>query len=198
MPPGRNTGQWTTTDEAWRFTPSGASVVDFEWLDSAGTVISTNAIHTVCPTSDETYTARVTYTNCDGVVTVVEDDVLVTVQAEDPTFTLNPTCDGATATVTGVPGGTFAFNPVPSDGATIDTITGEISNGVPGTTYTVEYATTGVCAASSTETVTVFNVEDPSFSLTETCEGASVAITGDNGGTFVFNPVPTAVPPKAN
>jgi gliding motility-associated-like protein len=31
-PPGRNTGAWTATNEAWRFTPNGEANVDFEWL----------------------------------------------------------------------------------------------------------------------------------------------------------------------
>ena len=31
-PPGRNTGTWSATDEAWRFLPNGESDVDFQWL----------------------------------------------------------------------------------------------------------------------------------------------------------------------
>ena len=37
--PGRNTSDWAATNEAWRFTPNGASNVAFSWLDSMGTVI---------------------------------------------------------------------------------------------------------------------------------------------------------------
>ena len=37
VPPGRNGNDspWQTQNEAWRFTPSGASIVDFTWLDSS-------------------------------------------------------------------------------------------------------------------------------------------------------------------
>ena len=42
VPPGRNTGQWTATDEAWRFTPAGPSIIDFAWLDNTGAVIRNN------------------------------------------------------------------------------------------------------------------------------------------------------------
>lgn len=31
-PPGRNTGTWSATEEAWRFLPNGDSDVDFQWL----------------------------------------------------------------------------------------------------------------------------------------------------------------------
>src|SRR5690606_31426219 len=109
---------------------------------------------------------------------------------EDASFTLTPTCDGAIATITGDTGGTFAFNPMPADGALIDATTGEITNGVPGTMYTVEYTTGGACSASSSQTVTVLPAEDASFSVTPTCSGATAIVTGDTGGTFTFNPSP--------
>src|SRR5690606_16940995 len=75
----------------------------------------------------------------------------------DPSFDLTDFCAGdpnAASAVT-TPGGSFAFNPNPLDGSTIDATTGEISNGVPGSTYTVEYTTSGSCSQSSTETVNV-------------------------------------------
>ncbi|WP_456438053.1 PKD domain-containing protein, partial [Psychroserpens sp.] len=77
VPPGRNTGQWTTTDEAWRFTPAGPSIIDFAWLDSSGAVIGTTPTLNVCPTGTTTYTAQVTYTNCNGDEVIVTDDVTV-------------------------------------------------------------------------------------------------------------------------
>ncbi|MEH6538228.1 MAG: PKD domain-containing protein, partial [Psychroserpens sp.] len=118
--------------------------------------------------------------------------VTVTVlPAQDAGFTLTPTCDGATATVTGDLGGTFSFNPIPVDGAILDLLTGTITNGTQGATYTVVYSVVGACPVSSTETVTVLPFEDSSFTLTATCEGATAVITGDAGGSFVFNPVPT-------
>ncbi|PWK18912.1 T9SS type B sorting domain-containing protein, partial [Xanthomarina spongicola] len=111
--------------------------------------------------------------------------------AEDASFTMSATCDGGTATITGDTGGTFAFNPLPGDGATINTGTGEVTNGTPGTTYTVEYTTSGPCPSSSTQMVTVLGVEDASFAMTPSCSGATATIIGDTGGTFAFNPLPT-------
>ena len=106
-----------------------------------------------------------------------------------PTFTLSATnCNTASATITGDTGGTFAFNPAPGDGAIIDANTGEITNGVPGNSYTVEYTT---CAStSSTESITLPLTGNSAFGMSITCGGAYASITGDQGGTFAFNPVP--------
>src|SRR5690606_15660420 len=75
-------------------------------------------------------------------------------------------------------GGTFAFNPVPVDGATIDALTGEISNGVGGTTYTVEYTTAGTCPDVSTEDVLVKPTPtvDPVTDI-EVCNGGAISVT---------------------
>ncbi len=88
-PPGRNTGVWTATNEAWRFTPNGAPNWTIEWTDSSGTVVGNTAAITVSPTADEVYTATVKYTNCDNTVVSVTDDVAVTIDTIPPTLT-NP------------------------------------------------------------------------------------------------------------
>ncbi|MFV0571921.1 MAG: gliding motility-associated C-terminal domain-containing protein [Xanthomarina gelatinilytica] len=134
-----------------------------------------------------TYTVEYTTT---GSCPATSSQTITIPALEDASFTLTPTCDGAIATITGDTGGTFAFNPMPADGALIDATTGEITNGVPGTMYTVEYTTGGACSASSSQTVTVLPAEDASFSMTPTCSGATAVVTGDTGGTFTFNPSP--------
>lgn len=48
-------------------------------------------------------------------------------------------CSTASASITGDLGGTFSFNPAPGDGAIVNSSTGAISNGTPGSTYTVQY-----------------------------------------------------------
>ena len=77
-PPGRNTGDWSASMEGWRFTPNGLSNIDFNWLDSTGTIVGSSPTLSVCPADTEIYTARASYLNCDGQVTVVTDDVTVT------------------------------------------------------------------------------------------------------------------------
>jgi hypothetical protein len=103
---------------------------------------------------------------------------------------MTATCDGGIAEITGTTGGTFAFNPEPGDGATIDSSTGTIIGGVSGMTYTVEYTTGGDCSESSTQNVTVLPAEDASFTMTATCDGGTAEILGTTGGIFAFNPEP--------
>ncbi|MEO6348484.1 MAG: T9SS type B sorting domain-containing protein [Aquaticitalea sp.] len=111
--------------------------------------------------------------------------------SDDASFTVTPTCDGATANATGTLGGTFTFNPVPSDASIIDLDTGTITGGTSGATYTIEYVTSGICPVSGMQTFTVSSRDDSSFNMTPTCDGAFSTITGLPGGTFAFNPVPT-------
>src|SRR5690606_38490506 len=84
VPPGRNTSDspWTATNEAWSFSPIGAPTYEFAWLDESGTVIGTDPTINVCPDSNgSTYTARVIYTNCNGDVVPLTDDVFVSFEA---------------------------------------------------------------------------------------------------------------------
>ncbi|HRE77925.1 MAG TPA: choice-of-anchor J domain-containing protein, partial [Flavobacterium sp.] len=46
-PPGRNTGAWSATEEAWRFLPNGESDVDFQWLMNGGFYSNQNDISIV-------------------------------------------------------------------------------------------------------------------------------------------------------
>lgn len=85
--PNRNSlsTNWTVTNEAWRFVPSGAPITTLEWFEGSGTsgpLIGTTDTIDVCPTSTTTYTARVTYALCNG-GTVVETDETVVAVIED-------------------------------------------------------------------------------------------------------------------
>ncbi|MEE1899012.1 hypothetical protein V1389_11730, partial [Flavobacterium rakeshii] len=81
VPPGRNTGSWTATNEAWRFTPNGDSNVEFSWLLGT-TEIGTDTTITVCPEETTTYTAQAIYTACDGTEVVKTQNV--TVEVNEP------------------------------------------------------------------------------------------------------------------
>lgn len=104
-------------------------------------------------------------------------------------FTLSATsCSTANSTITGNTGGTFSFNPASGDGAVINPVTGQITNGTGGATYTVQY--TVACNTSTTQNVTLPAGGNASFTLAAACGGASFTITGNTGGTFSFNPAP--------
>ncbi|MDA0881684.1 MAG: hypothetical protein O2984_00085 [Bacteroidetes bacterium] len=91
-----------------------------------------------------------------------------------------------TPTVTGVGGGTFSVG----TGLSINTSTGaiDVSTSTPGT-YTVTYSTAGTCPNSSSDTVTINALDDPSFSYDAAAYCAddsdpTPTITGLAGGTF--------------
>jgi hypothetical protein len=87
----------------------------------------------------------------------------------NPSFTLSQFCGGATSAISGTLGGTFTFNPSPSDGAQINSSTGTVTNGTGGTTYFVEYT---VCGSSSIESVLVLT--DDCFTLNGSAQYISV------------------------
>lgn len=126
--PGRNTGDWAASEEAWRFTPNGNSNVDFVWLDENDVVIGTTATIEVCPTETSIYTAQATYTNCNGNVVVETDTVSVTFGGDAVTVNLGDDqsfCDVASfeivPTITGANPGDVTY--LWSTGETTPTIT---------------------------------------------------------------------------
>ncbi|MEJ6792352.1 MAG: choice-of-anchor L domain-containing protein, partial [Lacinutrix sp.] len=57
-----------------------------------------------------------------------ETSFTITVNSfDDSTFTMQPTCDGATVDSVITPGGVYVFNPLPTDGALIDAAIGTIT-----------------------------------------------------------------------
>ncbi|PSG89924.1 choice-of-anchor L domain-containing protein, partial [Aurantibacter aestuarii] len=168
-------------------TGDAGGVFAFNPVPTDGAVIDAATGTVTGGTQSTTYTVEYTTS---GPCPSTSTESFTVLSSNDTTFTLAPTCDGATATVTGDAGGTFTFNPVPTDGAVIDATTGTITNGTQGSTYTVEYSFTLPCPVSSTQSVTVFPLEDASFTTTPTCDGATVTVTGDAGGVFAFNPDP--------
>ena len=73
VPPGRNSldTDWTVTNQAYRFTPSGAAISTITWYEGSGTsgpVVGTSDIINVCPATTTTYTAEIEYTLCNGLI----------------------------------------------------------------------------------------------------------------------------------
>lgn len=84
-PPGRNTGSWSASNEAWRFTPSGPSICSVNWFESGiSNPISTFDTVTVCPTNTTNYIAEVTYTRCDQTIVIETDTVEVDISCCPP------------------------------------------------------------------------------------------------------------------
>ncbi|MDV6170371.1 fibronectin type III domain-containing protein [Flavobacterium sp. DG1-102-2] len=82
-PPNRNTGDWTATNEAWRFTPNGDSTATIEWLQDGSVVGNTKDIDvTVSETGTTTMTARASYLLCNGNTIVRESNFAIKVQEQ--------------------------------------------------------------------------------------------------------------------
>jgi len=89
-PSGRNTGSWTTQNEAWRIIPTGPSNTQITWYDDAtGTILAVNQNEiSVCPTANHNYRAEVLYTLCDGSTILTSDTT--TVEFTDTVFSEPP------------------------------------------------------------------------------------------------------------
>jgi len=175
-PPGRNTGPWTASNEAWRFTPNGPLNYTVEWYDGI-TLVGTGATVNVCPLATTTYTGQVTYTNCDA-STIVETDTVQVITSDcgctaiissttDPLCASN--CDG-TATVSmtsGSPPYTYSWSPTGGSGPVGTGLCG-------GILYTVLVTDSTGCSGTYTITLNI----PPG--LIATITGDDTICTGDN------------------
>lgn len=120
----------------------------------------------------------------------VMDTILPETPAVDSSFQFNDFCFETTNGPINVAtaGGTFSFDPMPSDGATINPATGEISNETIGATYSVKYNTGGACPETETHTVTVkglvINAAGTDANCAQSDGSINVSITG---GAIPYN-----------
>ena len=173
---------------------------NYQWvLSSGGTIISGQGSDAITidwnMVVSGPHTLSVTETDangCEGLPKTV--DVTLNI-LDDATFALTDYCEGAANSATAIitTGGGFTFNPLPTGTETINATTGEITGGVAGTSYSVEYITAGFCPDNSLQSVTVNALDNATFALTDYCEGAANSATAiiTTGGGFTFNPLPT-------
>ncbi|MFH0864848.1 MAG: PKD domain-containing protein [Bacteroidota bacterium] len=184
VPPGRNTGQWTASNEAWRFTPNGATNYVVSWWQG-GTQIAAGSTTTVCPATTTTYDAQIVYTNCVSPQITVTDQMTVNVGSSmtvGVSASANPVCAGTSSTLTASGGTTYSWsgglgtaNPV--------TVTPAST-----TTYTVTGTTAG-CTGTASITVNVnpgptVNI---SASANPVCAGNSTTLTASGGTTYSWS-----------
>lgn len=133
-------------------------------------------------TTTYTVTGTITATGCSNTGTAT----VTVAPLDNPSFTTTNYCAGSASpapVVTGLSGGTFAFNPVPM-GPTINPTTGVITGGVGGTTYTIEYTTNGPCPQSSTQTITVNALPPVDAQDVSICLGGTATITATGAATY--------------
>jgi len=121
---------------------------------------------------------------------------IIITSIDDPSFTYSAAsyCPTGSATPSGIitAGGTFTVSPPSLD---IDPLTGtvDLTTGVVGTTYTITYTTpAGPCTNSSSTTLTIDPLDDPSFSYSAPsyCPTGTTSPTTivTPGGTFTISP----------
>jgi gliding motility-associated-like protein len=183
-PSGRNTGAWSATNEAWRFTPNGTPNYSVSWWQGF-TQISTTPTINVCPPTTTTYTAQVIYDCCTGNQVVLTDDVTVNVN-NSIGLTINPAnptiCNGGSTTLTATstnPAATFQWS---SGGSTAAVTVSPTTT----TTYTVT-ATTPGCTTQASATVTVSTSPTVSVTSTSICNGQSATLTASGATTYSWS-----------
>lgn len=132
---------------------------------------------------------------------------LVTIQnspAPITSFSYNPFCGPVSQAPVGdagfVSGGSYSFDVVPADAATINAVTGVISNATIGNTYSIRYTVAvAFCNGSirtSRTSITVSPTDITSFTIAPFCNnGSSLAPAGAlgfaTGGTYSFQSAPS-------
>jgi len=180
VPPGRNTGPWSATNEAWRFLPAGPTNATFSWLQD-GVTLTTNTNTTICPTVNTTLTAEAKYTACDGTVVTKAESILLNIVGEvTPTFAqIGPICQNTTAPI--LP---LSSNNTPTaitgtwSPSTIDTsVTGTLTY-----TFTPD---AGQCALPTTMNITVTNSITPTFTTpAPICSGTPAPVLSTTSSNF--------------
>ncbi len=162
-------------------TPGSGTSYTYSWTGPNSFTATTEDLSGLSAGTYDVTVTDASNSSCTATATITINDGAPT---EDAGFTLTDFCEGSSnsATITGVPGGTFSFAPDLGDGSTINSSTGEITNGVAGTTYTVQYVTTGTCPGTSTQTVTVNANPTPTIAGSTTfCTGSSTTLDAGTG-----------------
>ena len=158
-PPGRNTGTWTATHEAWRFTPNGPQITGtLTWL-ADGLVIAgaTENPLTVCPEIPTTFSASVHYT--DDIVDITKDKLVAPV--------IDNTSDPSNIILCTDEPGPFTFDLTTNEAAVLSTVPNPLDyfityhetyldalSGNPSTIVATAYSTT------ATTTTIFMRIED--------------------------------------
>jgi gliding motility-associated-like protein len=172
---------------------TGANLVTYH-LTNADATNDVNPMGSTIVSTAGTYFVRVEDPT-DPTCFSVQSIVVTTTTPANATFAFANFCATAPNGPSGIvtPGGTFAFSPAPTDGATINTSTGVITNPVAGNSYSVQYTTSGACPSSTTVSVTATAPANATFNFINFCSTDPNGPSGiaTPGGTFAFSPAPT-------
>jgi len=195
--PGRNYPTvWTTSNDAKRWTPSGANNYQVGWYQGA-TLISNTTSTVVCPTATTAYTFQATYTNCNNTTVTVNDQMIVTVNTLPTTAGPDQTicqgsCTNLTGNATGATGYSWAIIPGNINVGSTQTI-----NVCPTVTTTyVVTATSPVCTGTDTVVVHIFAMNTANAGPDDSiCSGNCTTLNGSGGVTYSWTPTASITGP---
>jgi hypothetical protein len=77
-PPGRNSGTWSTSNEAWRISPNGNELpAVFQWYDNDVAILGAlNNSYTACPSSNDSYKVKASFLTCGSTATILESNTV--------------------------------------------------------------------------------------------------------------------------
>ncbi len=161
---------------------TGANIVTYH-LTNADATGDVNPMASTVVSTAGTYFVRVEDPT-DPTCFSVQSITVTATPLANSTFSFANFCASAANGPTGIftPGGTFSFNPAPTDGASINSATGSISNAT-NNTYTVQYTTSGSCPTSSTQNVTSTSLVLNITTIGENCGAVDgqISIVASNG-----------------
>ena len=185
VPPGRNTGPWTASNEAWRFTPNGAPSYTISWFHGAN-LLGYNAQQPVYVAQTDSFIAIATYEYCDGSQVIYRDTVHVYLNTQDVKITASDTviCRGESVTLNATGADTYVW----SNGATTPSVT---INPTTSGYYTVTGTFMGTCWAKDSIYITVNQPPSVQVSATslQICMGDSTQINASGANTWTWAPV---------
>jgi gliding motility-associated-like protein len=196
---GRNCANagWTTTNDAKRYYPNGATNVVVGWYQGAS-LISATVSAVLCPTATTTYTFQATYTNCNGTTVTVSDQMIVTASSLTVTATPNTTiCSGASTTLTSnAPGAiTYQWTQLPSNTVIANTPNVGVSPTTT-TSYVITATDAGGCQGTQTVVITVTQMSTQTISPNDSvCAGSCTTLTAGGGGTYSWAADPSIAGP---
>lgn len=196
-PPGRNTGPWTANNEAWRFTPNGAANFTLNWYEGNDL---TNSIGTtqnlqVCPTNTfTTYSAILTYTNCDNNQVIVWDavDVSLTSPPAPQISSNSPLCSGGALQFSAntIPNSTYYWTGPNNFSSNVEDPVIPNPTAANNGTYSLYVVQNGCTSSTVTTDVIIVSQSAPQLSANDPiCSGEDLLLSADSiaNATYVWS-----------
>ncbi|MCW3103557.1 MAG: hypothetical protein JWO09_1997 [Bacteroidetes bacterium] len=189
--PGRNSTQWTASNEGWRYTPNGSATYTISWyILPSNTLIGTGPSITVTPpTSPQYYYSQVTGPSGCGPGTPNTDTVVVnsvTMPVDAGPYT--PICLGSSTMLNATGGLSYSWSP--ATGLSDPNIANPVAS--PGTTTTYTVNVTGAFGCMGSDTVTIGVNPSPLVDAgfpAGMCSGDNIMLGGNgSAGTYSWSP----------